>query len=108
MDSCVPLPLEHDKLMDLVDKAKDYCLMHGICMRQKDRDCNRICWGLIHPPIMNINVLLLTLPYGARGMIFPLNQRTYVNIIRVKAAISIFIRAPLCVTVGLKSYLVKN
>jgi len=37
MDSCVPLPLEHDKLMDLVDKAKDYCLMHGICMRQKDK-----------------------------------------------------------------------
>ena len=60
MDSCVPLPLEHDKLMDLVDKAKDYCLMHGICMRQKDRDCNRICWGLIHPPIMNTNVLLMS------------------------------------------------
>jgi len=33
----VPLPLEHETLMDLVDKAKDYCLMHGICMRQKDK-----------------------------------------------------------------------
>ena len=42
MDSCVPLPLEPDKLMDLVDKAKDYCLMHGICMRQKDRSGNGI------------------------------------------------------------------
>lgn len=33
----MPLPLEEDKLMDLVEKAKDYCLMHGICMRQKDK-----------------------------------------------------------------------
>jgi len=37
MEPCVPLPLEEDKLMDLVEKAKDYCLMHGICMRQKDK-----------------------------------------------------------------------
>ena len=29
MDPCVPLPLAQDKLEDLVDKAKDYCLMHG-------------------------------------------------------------------------------
>merc|ERR1712012_1436481 len=41
MDPCVPIPMDKDKLMELVDKAKDYCLMHGICMRQKakyDRD----------------------------------------------------------------------
>jgi len=37
MEPCVPIPLENSKLMDLVDKAKDYCLMHGICMRQKDK-----------------------------------------------------------------------
>jgi len=37
MDPCVPLPLAQDKLEDLVDKAKDYCLMHGICMRRKDQ-----------------------------------------------------------------------
>ena len=37
MDPCVPLPLPQDKLLELVDKAKDYCLMHGICMRQKDK-----------------------------------------------------------------------
>ena len=42
MEPCVPIPLENSKLMDLVDKAKDYCLMHGICMRQKDRDGNGI------------------------------------------------------------------
>ena len=42
MEPCVPIPLENSKLMDLVDKAKDYCLMHGICMRQKDRDGNEI------------------------------------------------------------------
>jgi len=41
MDPCVPLPLPDDQLEDLVEKAKDYALMHGICMRQKskfDRD----------------------------------------------------------------------
>merc|ERR1719187_1033994 len=33
---CVPLPLPQDQLEDLVEKAKDYALMHGICMRRKD------------------------------------------------------------------------
>ena len=37
MEPCVPLSLAEDKLLDLVDKAKDFCLMHGICMRQKDK-----------------------------------------------------------------------
>jgi len=32
----VPLPLEPDILTDVVEKAKDFCLMHGICMRRKD------------------------------------------------------------------------
>eukprot|EP00092_Neocalanus_flemingeri_P069964 GFUD01085827.1.p1 GENE.GFUD01085827.1~~GFUD01085827.1.p1 ORF type:complete len:481 (+),score=152.43 GFUD01085827.1:71-1513(+) len=36
MDPCIPLPIPDDQLEDLVDKAKDYALMHGICMRQKD------------------------------------------------------------------------
>ena len=31
MDPCVPIPMDNDKLMELVDKAKDYCLMHGEC-----------------------------------------------------------------------------
>ena len=29
MESCVPLPLEEKQLHDLVEKAKDYLLMHG-------------------------------------------------------------------------------
>ena len=29
MDPCVPLPLDQKRLTDLVEKAKDYCLMHG-------------------------------------------------------------------------------
>ena len=29
MDPCVPLPLDKKRLTDLVEKAKDYCLMHG-------------------------------------------------------------------------------
>ena len=53
MDPCVPLPLDQKRLTDLVEKAKDYCLMHGerwnknwakttglfsgICMRRKDQ-----------------------------------------------------------------------
>eukprot|EP00092_Neocalanus_flemingeri_P030197 GFUD01032776.1.p1 GENE.GFUD01032776.1~~GFUD01032776.1.p1 ORF type:complete len:483 (+),score=157.98 GFUD01032776.1:127-1575(+) len=36
MDPCIALPIPDDQLEDLVDKAKDYALMHGICMRQKD------------------------------------------------------------------------
>jgi len=33
---CVALPLPKEQLDDLVEKAKDYALMHGICMRRKD------------------------------------------------------------------------
>ena len=29
MDPCVPIPLPDDKLDDLVEKAKDFALMHG-------------------------------------------------------------------------------
>ena len=29
MDPCVPVPMEPDLLADLVEKAKDYALMHG-------------------------------------------------------------------------------
>ena len=29
MQSCVPLPLQKKQLDDLVEKAKDYLLMHG-------------------------------------------------------------------------------
>eukprot|EP00092_Neocalanus_flemingeri_P109192 GFUD01140311.1.p1 GENE.GFUD01140311.1~~GFUD01140311.1.p1 ORF type:complete len:481 (-),score=153.63 GFUD01140311.1:166-1608(-) len=37
MDPCIPLPIPNEQLEDLVEKTKDYALMHGICMRQKDK-----------------------------------------------------------------------
>jgi len=52
MESCIPLPLEEKKLNDLVEKAKDYLLMHGICMRQKsafDRDALHFAPFLLFP-----------------------------------------------------------
>jgi len=36
LEPCIPLEMEKEKLNDLVEKAKDYALMHGICMRRKD------------------------------------------------------------------------
>lgn len=35
LPSCIALPLEADKLSEIVGKAKDYALMHGICMRSR-------------------------------------------------------------------------
>lgn len=35
LPSCIPLPLEPAELDEIVSKAKDYALMHGICMRSK-------------------------------------------------------------------------
>jgi len=52
MDPCVRLPLNDKKLRDLVEKAKDYLLMHGICMRQKsafDRDALHFAPFLLFP-----------------------------------------------------------
>jgi glutathione synthase len=36
LPSCIPLPLEKEQLEEIVSKAKDYALMHGICMRSKN------------------------------------------------------------------------
>jgi len=36
MDPIIEIPLESEILTDVVEKAKDFCLMHGICMRRKD------------------------------------------------------------------------
>jgi len=52
MNSCVALPLEDKQLNDLVEKAKDFLLMHGICMRQKkayDRDALHFAPFLLFP-----------------------------------------------------------
>ena len=35
LPSCIPLPLEADELQEIVSKAKDYALMHGVCMRSR-------------------------------------------------------------------------
>jgi len=37
LEPCIPLDMDREKLLDLVEKAKDYALMHGICMRRKDQ-----------------------------------------------------------------------
>jgi len=52
MESCIKLPLEEKELNELVEKAKDYLLMHGICMRQKsafDRDALHFAPFLLFP-----------------------------------------------------------
>lgn len=33
--SCIPLPLEHKLLVTVIEKAKDWALMHGVGMRDK-------------------------------------------------------------------------
>ncbi|XP_026750422.2 glutathione synthetase-like isoform X2 [Galleria mellonella] len=33
--SCIPLPLEHKVLVNVIEKAKDWALMHGVGMRDK-------------------------------------------------------------------------
>lgn len=33
--SCLPLPLEHKVLVNVIEKAKDWALMHGVGMRDK-------------------------------------------------------------------------
>ena len=36
MDSCIPLPIDEATLNDVVEKAKDWALMHGAAMRPKN------------------------------------------------------------------------
>lgn len=33
--SCVPMPIEHRTLTNVIEKAKDWALMHGVGMRDK-------------------------------------------------------------------------
>lgn len=35
LPSVVPIPIPEDELEELIDKAKDWALMHGACMRSK-------------------------------------------------------------------------
>ncbi|XP_055607671.1 glutathione synthetase-like isoform X1 [Uranotaenia lowii] len=35
LESCIPLPIEETKLLDVVEKAKDWAIMHGAAMRSK-------------------------------------------------------------------------
>jgi hypothetical protein len=46
LPSAIPLPLNPKELEEVVTKAKDYALMHGICMRSKDNfnpDLLQVC-----------------------------------------------------------------
>lgn len=33
--SCIPLPLDQKKLVNVIEKAKDWALMHGVGMRDR-------------------------------------------------------------------------
>lgn len=35
LESCLKLPIENDKLVEIIEKAKDWALMHGAAMRSK-------------------------------------------------------------------------
>ncbi|XP_058444673.1 glutathione synthetase-like isoform X1 [Malaya genurostris] len=35
LESCIPLPIEADQLLEVVEKAKDWAVMHGAAMRSK-------------------------------------------------------------------------
>lgn len=35
LESCIPLPVDEAKLLEVVEKAKDWAIMHGAAMRSK-------------------------------------------------------------------------
>lgn len=35
LESCIPLPIEENRLLDIIEKAKDWAIMHGAAMRSK-------------------------------------------------------------------------
>ncbi|CAH2233642.1 jg2671 [Pararge aegeria aegeria] len=35
LTSCIPLPVEHKLLVTVIEKAKDWALMHGVGMRDR-------------------------------------------------------------------------
>lgn len=44
--SCVPVPSDESELAEVIAKAKDYALMHGIGLRSDDKsaeDCSKFC-----------------------------------------------------------------
>lgn len=53
LTSCIPLPLEHKTLVNVIEKAKDWALMHGVGMRDKKHfnkdviQVNAICYVFI-------------------------------------------------------------
>lgn len=36
LESCIQLPIQDEILVEVIEKAKDYALMHGAAMRSKD------------------------------------------------------------------------
>lgn len=54
MKSCIPLPLDKEVLEDVVNKAKDWALMHGAAMRSKDdfsNDALLVSFATIFPSV---------------------------------------------------------
>ena len=44
MEPCLPIPLPQEKLTDLVEKGKDFCLMHGeifVRLERRKNSCVR-------------------------------------------------------------------
>ena len=47
MDSCIEIPLEPETLNDIIEKAKDYCLMHGmLLLKHEGLSLNRPFWNI--------------------------------------------------------------
>lgn len=45
LDSCINFPIEKDVLLDVVEKAKDWALMHGVGLRSR---------GTFNPDVMQV------------------------------------------------------
>lgn len=55
LPSCIPFPIAKEQLLDVVDKAKDWALMHGAGMRSK---------AAFNPNIMQVQKSSHTLEYS--------------------------------------------
>lgn len=67
LESCIQLPIQEEVLVEVIEKAKDYALMHGAAMRSKDnfssdalQVVNSIVFHLIQLILNNIFSLRLS------------------------------------------------
>lgn len=52
LESCINFPIENDVLLDVVEKAKDWALMHGAGMRTK---------ASFNPDVMQVFIIFTNL-----------------------------------------------